>query len=336
MRGRRRRRRDRFVFFATTFLLIAGGVGSGFVVAYRPAGVIFTAQHTSVDTNANAAGPSAANFDHFEFSNLWLAFHPQPSLPIHGQAAYLVDLDTREVLWIRDPETSRAPASLTKMVTAMVAVDDAGSLDRTVIVAKEATQVIPSLMGLSPGEHVTVRELLAGLFLDSGNDAAEALARGIVPRERFMRQMNQKASSIGLTATHFANPSGLDAPGHGMSAHDLAHVAAYLDQYYPDLAAIAATKQIAIPATAQHKAFTPHNLNPMLWNYPGATGLKTGLTDDAGGCIVATATRDGRHLVAVVLNATRHSAEDATTLLNYGFSIHPRLPLPPWPEAPAS
>jgi len=334
MRGRRRRRRDRIVFFATIFLLVAGGVGSGVVVAYRPAGVIFTAQHTILDTSAKVGASSAANFDHFQFSNLWLAFNPQPSLPVHGQAAYLVDLDTREVLWMRDPETARAPASLTKLVTAMVAVDDAGSLDRTVVVAKEATQVIPSVMGLSPGERVTVRDLMAGLFLDSGNDAAEALARGIVPRDRFIRQMNQKATSIGLTASHFFNPSGLDAPGHGMSAHDLAHAAAYLDQYYPELAVIAATKQIAIPATAQHKAFTPHNLNPMLWSYPGATGLKTGLTDDAGGCIVATATRDGRHLVAVVLNATRHSAEDAATLLNYGFSVHPRLPLPPWPQVP--
>jgi len=305
-------------------------VGSGVVVAFRPAGVIFAAQHTTINTNAKAAAPSAASFDHFEFSGLWLAIYPQPLLPIHGQAAYLVDLDTREVLWMRDPETLRAPASLTKLITAMVAVDDAGSLDRTVVVAKEATAVIPSVMGLSPGEHVTVRELMAGLFLDSGNDAAEALARGIVPRERFVRQMNQKATSIGLTASHFVNPSGLDAPGHGMSAHDLAHVAAYFDRYYPELAAIAATKQIAIPATAQHKAFYPHNLNPMLWSYAGATGLKTGLTDDAGGCIVATATRDGRHLVAVVLNATRHSADDAATLLNYGFSTHPRLPLPPW------
>ncbi len=305
-------------------------MGSGVVVAFRPAGVIFAAQHTTINTNAKAAAPSAASFDHFEFSGLWLAIYPQPSLPIHGQAAYLVDLDTREVLWMRDPETLRAPASLTKLITAMVAVDDAGSLDRTVVVAKEATAVIPSVMGLSPGEHVTVRELMAGLFLDSGNDAAEALARGIVPRERFVRQMNQKATSIGLTASHFVNPSGLDAPGHGMSAHDLAHVAAYFDRYYPELAAIAATKQIAIPATAQHKAFYPHNLNPMLWSYAGATGLKTGLTDDAGGCIVATATRDGRHLVAVVLNATRHSADDAATLLNYGFSTHPRLPLPPW------
>jgi serine-type D-Ala-D-Ala carboxypeptidase (penicillin-binding protein 5/6) len=276
-----------------------------------------------------ASAPAPAEFDHFDFSNLWLATNPQPYLPIHGQAAYLVDLDTRLVLWQRDPETSRAPASLTKLVTAMVAVDDAGSLDRVVKVTRGATQITPSVMGLSPGERLTVRQLLDGLFLDSGNDAAEALAQGIVPRDRFIRQMNQKATSIGLTASHFVNPSGLDAPGHGMSAHDLAHVAAYVDTYYPDLAAIAATKQISIPASATHKAFFPHNLNPMLWSYPGATGLKTGLTDNAGGCMLATATRNGRHLVAVVLNATGVSMSDATVLLNYGFSTHPRLAL--WP-----
>src|SRR4029077_7424719 len=188
--------------------------------------------------------------------------------------AYLVDLDTRMVMWARDPETMRAPASLTKLMTAMVAVDDAGSLDRVVTVTKESTQVIPSVMGLSPGEKLTLRQLIDGLFLDSGNDAAEAIAQGIVPRDRFVEQMNLKAGSIGLTATHFTNPSGLDAPGHAMSAHDIAHVAAYLDKYYPDLAAIAATKDIAIPATADHKAFYPHNLNALIGTYAGATGLK--------------------------------------------------------------
>jgi len=311
---------------------VAGGVTSGFVLATRPEGVIFAAQRISIAAAAHATSPAPANFDHFLFSNLWLAINRQPSLPIHGKAAYLVDLDTRQVMWVRDPETARAPASLTKLMTAMVAVDDAGSLDRTVVVAKEATQVSPSLMGVSAGERLSVRELIEGLFLDSGNDAAEALARGIVPRDRFMRQMNQKAKSIGLVASHFVTPSGLDASGHVMSAHDLAHVAAYLDQYYPALAAIAGTKAIAIQGTADHKAFYPRNLNPLLWSYPGATGLKTGLTDDAGGCIVATATRGGRHLIAVVMNATGHSAADATMLLDYGFSIAPRLPMPPWPQ----
>jgi D-alanyl-D-alanine carboxypeptidase (penicillin-binding protein 5/6) len=299
---------------------------------------VLSGAHRSVIARVTppSATPAATQFDHFDFSELWLALHPQPSLPIHGQAAYLVDLDSRLVLWERDPETARAPASLTKLITAMVAVDDAGSLDRTVVVAKEATQVVPSLMGISTGEHLTVRELLDGLFLDSGNDAAEALARGIVPRDRFIRQMNQKAKSMGLTASHFVNPSGLDAAGHGMSAHDLAHVAAYLDKYYPELAAIAATRDIAIRATADHKAFYPHNLNRLLASYPGATGLKTGLTDDAGGCMLATATRGGRHLIAVVLNATGHSTEDATVLLNYGFSIRPRLDFPlGWFSSPA-
>ena len=287
-------------------------------------------------TLQRASAPAAATFDHFTFSNYWLATHPQPDLPIHGQAAYLVDLDTRMVMWQRDPETMRAPASLTKLVTAMVAVDDAGSLDRVVEVTPAATQITPSVMGLSPGEHLTVRQIIDGLFLDSGNDAAEALAQGIVPRDRFIRQMNQKAGSIGLTGSHFTNPSGLDAPGHGMTAHDLVHVAAYLDKYYPDLAAIAATKDIAIPATADHKAFYPHNLNRLLWTYPGATGLKTGLTDNAGGCMLATATRDGRHLAVVVLNATLHSTDDAALLLNYGFSVKTDGSFGPWSTHPAA
>jgi D-alanyl-D-alanine carboxypeptidase (penicillin-binding protein 5/6) len=203
-------------------------------------------------------------------------------------------------------------------------------------VTNESTQVVPSLMGLSPGEKLTLRELIDGLFLDSGNDAAEAIARGIVPRDQFIRQMNQKAGSIGLTATHFTNPSGLDAPGHVMSAHDIAHLAAYLDKNYPELAAIAATRDIAIPASALHKAFYPHNLNRLIGTYPGATGLKTGLTENAGGCMLATATRDGRHLVAVVLNATLHSADDATILLNYGFSVRTDGAFGPLSRQPAA
>jgi D-alanyl-D-alanine carboxypeptidase (penicillin-binding protein 5/6) len=293
--------------------------------------------HTPIKfTLERATAPAPTTFDHFSFSNYWLATHPQPDLPIHGQAAYLVDLDTRMVMWERDPETTRAPASLTKLITAMVAVDDAGSLDKVVQVTPEATQVEPSVMGLTAGERLTVRQLLDGLFLDSGNDAAEALAQGIVPRDRFIRQMNQKAKSIGLTGSHFVNPSGLDAPGHGMTAHDLVHTAAYLDRYYPQLAAIAATKDVAITATSEHKAFYPHNLNGLLFSYPGATGLKTGLTGNAGGCMLATATRDGRHLIVVVLNATLHSTADAALLLNYGFSVRTDASFGPWATRPSS
>ncbi len=316
MRAKRRQRRERITFLVSLAVIVAAVATTVYVARNRTTPFQFELQR--------ASAPAAKPFDHFDFSTYWLATHGQPDLPIRGQAIYLVDVDARQVLWERDAETSRAPASLTKLITAMVAVDDAGSLDRTIQVTDQVTHVIPSLMGLTPGERVTVREVLYGLFLDSGNDAAEALATGLVPRDRFIRQMNQKAQSIGLTASHFVNPSGLDAPGHGMSAHDLAHAAAYLDAYYPELAAIAATKEIAIGATATHKAFYPRNLNPMLWSYPGVTGLKTGLTDDAGGCMLATATRNGRHLIAVVLNDTGRSAADAAVLLDYGFGVHPQ------------
>ena len=307
------------------------------MIALALASTVFVVHNRAPTFDFNlqsSTAPAPKVYDHFDFSGYWLATHGQPELPIRGQAIFLVDLDARQVLWQRDPDTSRAPASLTKLITAMVAVDDAGSLDHVVTVAPEATHIVPSVMGLSAGEQLTVRELLYGLFLDSGNDAAEALATGLVPRERFIRQMNQKAKSIGLTASHFVNPSGLDAPNHGMSAHDLAHTAAYLDAYYPDLAAIAATKSIAIAATATHKAFYPQNLNTFLWTYPGATGLKTGLADNAGGCTVATATRNGRHLVAVVLNDTGRSGADAATLLDYGFSVHPDRAFGPWSSVP--
>ena len=100
--------------------------------------------------------------------------------------------------------------------------------------------------------------------------------------------------------------------------------------------AIAATKDIAITATPDHKAFYPHNLNGLLWSYPGATGLKTGLTGNAGGCMLATATRDGRHLAVVVLNATLHSTADATVLLNYGFSVRTDAAFGPWATGPAA
>ena len=323
MRGRRRRRRDSAVAFAIAAIVVTVAL-VGFASALSRRSVVSIVFHPS----ANAPAPKAAGYDHFDFSTVWLALHKQPALPIHGRAAYLVDVDSRVVLWAKEADAPRAPASLTKLMTAMVAIDDAASLDKVVVVDAAATTVEPSLMGLTTGERVTVRDLIYGLFLDSGNDAAEALARGIVPRDRFIRQMNQKATSIGLAQTHFINPSGLDAPGHGMSAHDIVHMAAYLDRYYPQLAAIAATKDISIAATDAHKAFAMQNLNRMLWTYPGATGLKTGLTGNAGGCWLTTAMRNGRHLIALVMNATGYSADDARILLDYGFSIRPTLDFP--------
>jgi D-alanyl-D-alanine carboxypeptidase (penicillin-binding protein 5/6) len=265
-----------------------------------------------------ASRPPAAVAQAPYVSGTWLAANPGPDLGLQARAAIVADLDAHRVLWANDPATPRAPASLAKMVTAMVAVDLAG-LDRTLTVPVEATGVEPNLMGLAPGDVVTVRDLLYGLFLDSGNDAAEALGQGIVPRARFIADMNAKTAHWGLRGTTFSNPSGLDDRGLRSTPYDLAVVAGHLVSEYPALMEIAGSRERSIPATSQHHAYAPYNLNKMLWTYPGATGLKTGLTDDAGGCVVITATRNGRHLVAVVMHSDVFFT-DAARLLDYGFS----------------
>ena len=111
------------------------------------------------------------------------------------------------------------------------------------------------------GERISVQDTLYGLMLWSGNDAAEALAAALVPRERFLQQMNAKAGAMGLTDTHFMNPSGIDEDGHYSSPHDLALIAAYAYQHYPLLARVVSTKDYVIPATSTHKAFFPENFN---------------------------------------------------------------------------
>jgi len=254
-------------------------------------------------------------------SRTWLRTHPPAVAPsIKGRAAIVVDLTTGQVLYEQAGTTRSAEASITKLMTAMVAVDLA-PLDTTITVSAQATQVEPNLMGLSAGERLTLRELLDGLLLNSGNDAAEAIASGIVDRSHFVDFMNQKAAALHLRGTHFTNPSGLDDPNHFSTASDLAVVSATLLADYPDLRAIVGTKDVTIPATATHKAFTPSNIDRLLWTYPGAIGLKPGYTDAAGYCLAAAATRHGRTILAIVLGSTQHFT-DAATLLDYGFA-HP-------------
>lgn len=253
-----------------------------------------------------------------QFSTSWLGRHPAPELGVRAQAGILIDVDSGRVLWARDERSARAPASLTKLMTAIIAADHAHLQDE-LSVPVEAAAMEPDLMGLSSGEVVSVEQLLYGLFLDSGNDAAETLARGLIPRDRFLAEMNLRASQLGLTQTNYTNPTGLDEPGLRSSAWDIAVLAGQLASHYPQLARIAATKELWIPPAAQHKGYSAVNLNKLVRTYPGATGLKTGLTDDAGGCVVATATRGGRHLLAVVMHSEVFFT-DAGRLLDYGFA----------------
>jgi D-alanyl-D-alanine carboxypeptidase (penicillin-binding protein 5/6) len=241
----------------------------------------------------------------------------EPDLALHGKSALLVDLDSNRVLWAKDPHLRRAPASLTKLMTAVIAIDLVG-LDARVTVTGDAAAAEPSRMGLAAGETLTVRELLYGALLNSGNDAALALGDGIVPLDRFLALMNRKAAYLHLRDTHFSTPNGLTDVANYTSSYDLAVLSAYVVRNYPDLAAIANTKDSFIAATDSHPAFYPHNVNHFLDVYPGATGLKTGFTDDAGGCLIATASRAGRHLLLVVMGSDIMFG-DGVKLMDHGF-----------------
>lgn len=261
----------------------------------------------------------------------WLALHPQPALDVHAQAAILVDLDSREVMWARDEQTPLAPASLAKLVTVLVALDLATSLDQQVTVPQAATQMESdsTMMGLQAGEVLTVRDLLSGVFLVSGNDAAETLASAFVDRGRFIQLMNARAAALGMRDSHFTNPTGLDDPGLRTTVYDLAIATVALVTRYPDVLAIAGAREQYLPATPTHQAYELHSLVRLISLYPGATGLKTGYTDDAGYCLAGTATRGGRHLTAVLLHSDLSLTSDATTLLDYGFGQLPAEPLDP-------
>lgn len=203
---------------------------------------------------------------------------------------------------------------------------DLSPLDGQVPVPVEATQVEgdSTLMGLAAGQVVTVRDLMYGVFLQSGNDAAETLARGLTGRDRFVELMNRKAAALGMVDSHFTNPSGLDEPGMRTTAYDMAVAAVAIATRYPDLLAISGTAHVVLPATASHRAFDLHALNRLVGGYAGATGLKTGHTDDAGFCLVGTAKRAARQLVAVLMGDGWSLTADAVKLLDYGFGTSPQ------------
>ena len=232
---------------------------------------------------------------------------------VSAASAVLMDGDTGRVLWEKDGHTRRLIASTTKLMTALVALESGHGLEEVVTVAPQWTGAEGSSLYLRPGEKVTLEELLYGLLLRSGNDAALAIAGhcgGTV--ERFVRRMNQKAQTLGMTDTHFANPNGLDAEGHCSSAYDMALLArACLEN--ETLAKIAATRSITLGA----RTFTNHN--KLLWRYEGCIGLKTGYTEKAGRTLVSAARREGVTLICVTLNAPSDWA-DHTALFDWGFA----------------
>ncbi len=228
---------------------------------------------------------------------------------VTAASALLLDLESGQVLYEKDANEARPPASTAKLMTALVVLDQVG-LDEAVVVTPNAVAIGNSRMGLAPGEQLSVRELLYGLLIPSGNDAAIALAEHVAGSEAdFVAMMNARAQSMGLTATHFVNAHGLDAPGQTTSAADMAAIAkAALAN--PLIGKIVQTKSATV---AGHPL---QNTNELLGTYDGADGVKTGTTDEAGQCLVASVTRNGRRTLLVELGSQDRFA-DARKLFDY-------------------
>ena len=240
-----------------------------------------------------------------------LLFSPKAQA-ISAQHGVLLDAGTGRLLFDRNADAKSLIASTTKIMTALIVCEQCNVLDR-IRIPKEAVGIEGSSMYLKEGEILTIQDLLYGLMLHSGNDAAVALALycgGTV--EGFAELMNDKAHMLGLHDTHFVNPHGLDAPGHYSTAEELAVLGAYAMEN-PIFAQTVSTKQVAVC----DRYLTNHN--KLLWRVEGVDGIKTGFTKAAGRILVSTAIRDGRRLVAVTINAP-DDWNDHATLLEKGFS----------------
>jgi D-alanyl-D-alanine carboxypeptidase (penicillin-binding protein 5/6) len=207
-------------------------------------------------------------------------------------------------------------------------------LDKVVTVSARAASVGEQSLGLKAGDKLTVEQLLYGALVHSGNDAACALAEACSGSiESFVAEMNAKASELGLTNTHFVNPDGLDAPGHYSSARDLATLARYAMQN-SEFRKIVSTESYSITLRSDSTPFTFRNVNRLLGSVPWVTGIKTGSTNDARFCLVASGSKNGDSVISVVLGESNwtNTYADGETLLEYGFKLDQLSTVPSGPS----
>lgn len=244
-----------------------------------------------------------------------------PAPPQLNAKSYLVmDFNSGQILAGKNIDEKLPPASLTKIMTSYIAASELASgqinLDDKVVVSEKAWKMPGSRMFIEVNKKVSVSDLLKGIIIQSGNDASVALAEYISGDETvFAQLMNQQAKKLGMTNSHFTDSTGLPNPQHYTTAHDLAKLARALIGNYPDVYAI-----------NSHKEFTYNNIkqrnrNRLLWMDSSVDGVKTGHTDEAGYCLVASALRDGMRLISVVMGAESDNARTSANqaLLNYGF-----------------
>ena len=243
------------------------------------------------------------------------------SLELTAKSAILLDYESGEVIYAKN-STQRLPAASTiKIMTALVALENAKLSDKFVV-SEKAAKVGENAMGLTQGETLTLEELLYGAMLVSGNDAAITIAEGISQSEEaFVDLMNEAAQDIGLSDTKSINASGLDEDGKTQysTVYDLATIAHYAWEKHPVFRKIASTYYHPIDATQTHKPFELYNDTNLLTTYPGVRGIKPGFTWDAGWCLVTYAENGDKRLLAVVLGSEDRRGE-MVSLLDWGFN----------------
>ncbi|BBX35311.1 MULTISPECIES: D-alanyl-D-alanine carboxypeptidase family protein [Mycolicibacterium] len=249
-----------------------------------------------------------------------------PPLPndVSAEAWLVADLDTGDVIAAKDPHGRHRPASIIKVLVATAALNEL-NLNKRVAGTQEDANAEGTRVGVGPGGQYTINELLHGLLMHSGNDAAHALAMQLGGMDAALQKLNVLAGKLGGRDTRAATPSGLDGPGMSTSAYDIGLFYRYAWQN-PVFADIVATQTFDFPGRDGNPPYPVENDNKLLYNYPGALGGKTGYTDDAGQTFVGAADRDGRRLVAVLMKGTRVPIapwEQAARLLDYGFATPP-------------
>jgi len=326
LQGGRRRRRWRALPAAVVILCLGAGAGLGLVgwrawpeegraLALTPAAEpSASAPRSSVTVEPRLVGTTVP-------VRLLSTRQPLADLPggILAPTGILIDASTGRVLWAKRPHLRLPIASTTKIMTALIAIDRLRPND-IVTIHPSVPRVEPFKEGLRAGERVPTWKLLHGLMLSSGNDSALALAIGAAgSRNKFLALMNRKAESLGLEDTHFASPSGLIDENNYSTVWDLAALSRFA-MWNPRFRTLVRTRvrQVSWPAPTMSKIYENHN--KLLRNYPGANGIKTGWTTKAGHCYVASATRHGIRLIAVVLDSPDPYG-DATKMLDLGFSI---------------
>lgn len=244
-----------------------------------------------------------------------------PAAPsVAGTSFYLLDFDSGRVLAEKESDKRVAPASLTKIMTVYVVFRELKSghlaLDEKVTVSQNAWETGGSKMFIEVNKQVAVEDLLKGDIIQSGNDASVALAEHVAGSEQtFATMMNEQASRLGMVNSHFENSTGLPTPNHYTSAHDLALLTQALIREFPDYYRWFSQKEFT------YNNITQRNRNQLLWRDETVDGVKTGFTDDAGYCMVASAKREDMRLISVVMGTSSPNARanESQSLLNYGF-----------------